>query len=701
MSTLPELQRDYFLAILENVKTDHNIKFLVVDEIVDRLMDYLFVDRNELLRHVSAVDRIDSPKRKGQGSVDVIYFVQPSRFTINCMDADFSNRPPKYKRAHIRFLPGFDSTLFKHFKSCQYVTQYLVGLEVTNIAFYPKEFNYFESASLDRPLQIFFNPSCKDLVDSSIEKTIQTLLNICVITGEYPIVRYSEPTAEEYALNEATLIVKRLAFEFQEKLDEYVRRNEHFPPESTRPRSILIITDRSLDLFSPLLHEFTYQAMAFEVSKNIDKGNNVYNYKVENEAGTFEEKKSNLMDICDPDWVDAKYLHIADASEFLTSKVNELIAKNPLLVDRAKVKDTSDLLNVVAHLKDFDEERRRIALHRTLLDECFDASKTFDLPQQAELEQKLAGYGLQFDGEKCRNLADELVLQLVSKSASVTDKVRLILEYALYRGGLIELDFIKLLSFIGVDRENNWFNHFMILFENFRYLGFKLVKDKPKSKPFQKEWTHDTIVNDPTIYQTSRYVPSVGNIISKVITNPLLLNEAHFPYVKDKPIELLDPEVAATMNSNSTSTTSLKNPRHKAVWAKTNVHSKEVRQRIFYYVLGGVTYSEIRAANEQAKLKNRDIFIGSDCIWTPLQFMSNVEDLTKPRRSLRLSSDGPLREEAPDFLFDKNFVEPAASKHIHTVSQQIPSKASSRVVEPPEESSAKKSGKLSRFLKRK
>lgn len=32
--------------------------------------------------------------------------------------------------------------------------------------------------------------------------------------------------------------------------------------DGSRPRSMLIITDRSMDMTAPFLHEFTYQAMA-------------------------------------------------------------------------------------------------------------------------------------------------------------------------------------------------------------------------------------------------------------------------------------------------------------------------------------------------------------------------------------------------------------------------------------------------------
>lgn len=77
-----------------------------------------------------------------------------------------------------------------------------------------------------------------------------------------------------------------------------------------------------------------------------------------------------MVDLYDPDWIDLKHQHIMDANEYIQGRIKELIAKNPLLVDRSNVKNTTDLLSVVAHLKDFDEERRRLILHKTLVDEC-------------------------------------------------------------------------------------------------------------------------------------------------------------------------------------------------------------------------------------------------------------------------------------------------------------------------------------------
>jgi syntaxin-binding protein 1 len=52
-----------------------------------------------------------------------------------------------------------------------------------------------------------------------------------------------------------------------------MRSNRDFPPKSnTRPRALLLLCDRGVDVVTPLLHEFTYQAMAMDLLP-IEDGN--------------------------------------------------------------------------------------------------------------------------------------------------------------------------------------------------------------------------------------------------------------------------------------------------------------------------------------------------------------------------------------------------------------------------------------------
>jgi syntaxin-binding protein 1 len=57
---------------------------------------------------------------------------------------------------------------------------------------------------------------------------------------------------------------KVLAFMVQEELNMYQKANPKWPEPSVppRPQAVLIITDRTMDMLAPFIHEFTYQAMA-------------------------------------------------------------------------------------------------------------------------------------------------------------------------------------------------------------------------------------------------------------------------------------------------------------------------------------------------------------------------------------------------------------------------------------------------------
>lgn len=703
MSDLIELQREQLLGVINDIKTEHNVKFLVIDDYFENLLNYLFDEPQQLLRHVTAVDRIDSPKRNGQPSVEVIYLLKPTKFNINCMEADFSNRPPKYRCCHIRFLSNSEPHVMKYFASKRIISQYINTINEVNLSFIPKQSQLFLTTDIDKPLQLFFNRQCASLIAKNMAKVVQSLLNVCIVTGEYPIIRYSMPSANQAELAPATYLAKKLAFEFQDVLDNYARQNSDFPPPSSRPRAILVITDRTLDLFSPMLHDFSYQAMAYDVVPEIDIGEDIYHYKVENEKGEQEDKTAKLLDILNPEWEELKNQHIVDASEYLSGKIKEMIAKNPLLVDRSNVKTTTDLLSVVAHLKGFDEDRRRLILHRTLIDRCLEINRERKLAESADIEQCMASFGLDSEGERFKHITDAFLQILVIKESSLTDKVRYLITYALYRGGIIEQDFIKLLAFIGLDPSHEFFNHFMRLFKNFEQLGFKLIKDEARAKPFKREWYHDTIIKDSTVYNTSRFVPATGSVLSKLIANPLLVGEEHFPYVKDKPIEIMDDEAQEPANSlaGTNGSTSLRNPRHRAAWTKNSSHLKRApRQRFFYYILGGVTYTEIRAAYEQSDLKNKDIFIGSEGIVTPLSFMKSVENLTTDRKSLNLKDDQRERESVPAFLYDAVAPLAAPVSHIHVRSHNEPPKSAPvQSSQPPVKE--KKRGKFSRFLKSK
>ena len=159
------------------------------------------------------------------------------------------------------------------------------------------------------------------------------IVSICVSLGEYPTIRYHSPRNPAH---EASVLCSHLARFVQLELDQYAKFHEDFPPPSPRPRGALIITDRSMDLFAPLVHEFTYQAMIHDLLPLIE-GDKVY-YKTSLDQKECSGDMKNI-EIGEKDniWVKNRHLHMKDLLEKLASDFQAFKAKNPQFAERSVI----------------------------------------------------------------------------------------------------------------------------------------------------------------------------------------------------------------------------------------------------------------------------------------------------------------------------------------------------------------------------
>ncbi|CUM68583.1 uncharacterized protein PRCAT00006310001 [Priceomyces carsonii] len=660
--SLINMQRDYVLSQLKSVQIPGNLYVLVTDEKVESMLNQV-VSKDQLLRIVTSTERIDGKKRQQQ-FMEAIYFVDLTLYNMKCILGDIQTG--KYKKGYGLFLPilweGSKINLF--FRSANFmqnpkVNSYFNGGE--NIRYVPASFCPVETrvflADNKTPtsMPIFFNENFAELVLPQIKLVARSLVNLMVITGEYPIIRfYSLPDSN----HQASRLSELIADEFQTQIDNYARLNEDYPPPSLRdrPRSILLICDRTLDLYAPLLHEFSYQAMAMDIVHSLERTGK-YKYKSENEKGEIAVVETTLDNEDDEDWVNLRHLHIIESSEVIINKINDLIQSNPLMIDRSKATTSSDLIYIVAHLKGFDQERRQITLHKNLIDECLDINASRKLAEfAADFEQTCAANGVSFEGVRNKNLHDDLIVLLARDDLHINDKMRLVLIYGLYRGGLIEADFIKLVKFIGVN-DRQIISLISRCFTNLHKLGFPIVKENLQAKKVIRHMYH-TINNEGT-YNTSRFIPGLKNVLLNVAKYQQ--DEDAFPYFRDKPLEDDIPASGGTLSSSSTNNpSSLRNARVKASWAqpsnKVSQSSFRPKQRIFCYVAGGMTYSEMRSVYELSDQLNKDFYIGSETILRPRDFLIGLQsiDTAKSSNDLDLNLIRELNQptEPPLYLFE-------------------------------------------------
>lgn len=652
--SLFQLQKEYILGRIKGLQLG-GLYTLVIDDRTEQLL-YQVIGKDQLLRIVTSVEKVDA-RRRLQLFVEGIYLLELTPYTINCVIADVQSK--RYKKGHGLFLPLLpqDTETYELYHLLKFlnnprVAQYFEdgrSIETLHAVLHPVELRVFlADPNTPNSMAIYYNENCGDLVLPQIRAAAKSLVNLMVITGEIPLIRYYCP---QDSFHQALRLPELIADEFQRQIDDYAREHHDFPPPNdNRPRSVLLIVDRTLDLYAPLLHEFSYQAIAMDIVESLEKTGK-YKYELEAENGEIQHLEVKVENEDDASWVSLRHLHIIEASELIINKINELIKNNPLMMDRTRATTSSDLMYVVAHLQGFDEERRQVTLHKSLIDKCLEINADRKLAEfAADFEQTCAAGGTSFEGVRHKQLHDDLIVLCARSDLHINDKIRLVLIYALYRGGLFKEDFVKLANFIGVNERQTASLVKRCIF-NLRKLGFPVVKEKVTDPKVSKNSFH-TINNEGT-YNTSRFGPGVKHVLSNAAKYQL--DEDWFPYFREKPLEN---DIPGRQPSEALG--SLRNPRIKASWAQPSTRSTghtKPKQRIFCYVAGGITYSETRSIYELSDALNKEVYIGLESLLRPRDFLiglQTIDDNKHPEDlDLHLWKQKYHETAAPVHLFDQ------------------------------------------------
>ncbi|EAQ88039.1 hypothetical protein CHGG_04658 [Chaetomium globosum CBS 148.51] len=440
----------------------------------------------------------------------------------------------------------------------------------------------------------------------------------------------------------AKVLCMHLARFVQEELDNYQRFDRNFPPQSQRPQSVLLVTDRSMDLMAPLLHEFTYQAMAHDLLpiRDQENGKVTFHLTINENTAKAEEKDMELVEK-DAVWVGNRHRHMKDTIDRLMADFQKFLDANPSLAkkDDSSTPTVNDIRDMMAGLPQFQEMKQAYSLHLTMAQEAMNIFKKYKLADIASAEQTLAT-GLDEDYKKPKNVLDDVVRLLDNPDVAPADRLRLIALYVLYRDGVIEQDISRLLWHASLQRTRD--SQDQVIIENLHLLGARPVKElkEPRQPPpplFPPRNPQGAVPDDE--YALSRFEPALKQMLERVCAGDL--DPALFPYV-------IPPLEAASESFGSQGSLRSAAPR----WASANRRQAENRQRIIVFVAGGATYSEARACYEISDKHNRDVFLITSHMASPGKYIADLRALKLDRRRLDLPIDRPPPR-APAHLFER------------------------------------------------
>ncbi|KXN92397.1 Protein transport protein sec1 [Leucoagaricus sp. SymC.cos] len=661
MPSLIDIVKNKFLEAIRSVNPPGRWKILVVDEFSQKLLGAVLKQFDVLEENVTLIESITS-RREPQPEFEAMYLLMPTNQNVDRIIGDFNGRK-QYAAAHLFFIEGLAEPLFQRLTSSP-AEPHLQALKELFINFWAIEAQTFTVNEPSFFYSMYSPPrsegqyrGAKDRLLEDMRFTSRMITNVCITLNEFPYIRYYVPTnhqplgplkphqsmrppppaentarwrtnlargaeARAFESVETEFVTKVLAFMVQSNLDEYKKTNPDFGKgDMGRGRATLIITDRSMDMIAPFVHEFTYQAMANDLLP-IENGTK-FTYKFQSSVGTYEDKTAMLSDN-DKLWTELRHMHMREAIDKIMADFNKFTEEHAVFKGEGAA-TLNDMKDMLASLPQYQEQREAFSLHTTMAQECMTIFEHAKLPLVGNVEQCCAT-GVTAEGKTPKSLVEEMVPLLDSGDIKNASKVRIIALYLQHRDGVPDEDRRRLYQHARLTLAEQDAVNAMV------HLGVKVSKgpnDKDTKKIKQK-------LSNQEEYELSRFKPILRTVIEIIIEslNKVLtfqqdnvankLDESLFPYVKDSPLKTQAP-TSLRSPPPATSLRSSKPSWHKAPKPGSNI--RDDKQRLIVFVAGGMTYSEIREAYQLSASLGKDIFIGSTHTITPKQFVDDLKVL--------------------------------------------------------------------------
>ncbi|KAM0895680.1 hypothetical protein ACQ4PT_023679 [Festuca glaucescens] len=595
-----QITRDRLLfEMLRSTRKDSKSawKVLIMDKFTVKIMSYSCKMADITEEGVSLVEDLYK-RRQPLPSMDAIYFIQPTKENIVMFLSDMSGRSPLYKKAYVFFSSPIQKDLVSQIKKDLSVLPRIGALSEMNLEYFPIDSQEF--------------PRVHYRVAKTIDASTMTTLRDMVPT--------------------------KIAAGVWNYLSKYKTSIPEFPQTETCE---LLIVDRSVDQIAPIIHEWTYDAMCHDL---LFMDGNKYVHEVPSKNGSASEKREVLLEEHDPVWLELRHAHIADASERLHDKMTHFVSKNKAAqLHQARTGaelSTRDLQKMVQALPQYSDQIDKLSLHVEIAGKLNSIIREQCLRDVGQLEQDLV-----FGDAGTKELINFFRTQL---GVSRENKLRLLMIYAAINPEKFESDKgTKLMQLAGLSADD------MIAVNNMRCLctdtkkasggGFTLKFDVHKKKHgHRKERT-----GEESAWALSRFYPVLEELIEK-------LSKGELP--KDEYNCMNDPSPSFHGLPTTTSTSARTSPAHSmrsrrtgGSWARprgsddgyssdsvlkhASSDFKKLGQRIFVFIIGGATRSELRAAHKLTSKLKREVILGSSSLDDPPQFitklkMMSAEELT-------------------------------------------------------------------------
>eukprot|EP00052_Salpingoeca_macrocollata_P012451 m.96645 g.96645 ORF g.96645 m.96645 type:complete len:629 (+) comp18487_c0_seq1:262-2148(+) len=589
MTSLKQLVRETIREeVIKPVRTE--FKLMIVDSLALRLLSATFRMSEIIDLGITVVEDLHKG-RKPLTDFHGIYLCAPTSENVEHIRKDFEDSPT-YGTIHVFFLDVLPDSVFSKLATPS-ISKVMKTLKELSMLFVPLESQVF---SLDDEFG-FYDAYSRNSRQDKTTHIAAVLGSLCATLEDSPIVRY--PSSSDKIATLAAAVQQRLDF----------LRGLNPKMKTKQRRSQIILLDRPFDLYSPLVHELTYQAAAYDLL-SIEK--DTYSYKYEDSKGRQQTRQTFLAEEDDL-WRRFRHEHISRVFRDVSKSLQEFASKKQQLTSSAgSAKDTKDIKEIMKQIPQHQEQMAKYSLH---LDLASNINKAFNLKvEKATMAEQNMVMGETPEGMKVRDFIDQISSVILSDIGE-DNKLRLLMLCVIAKQGLKSSELQQLLDKTGIPEPRH------PCVTNLESLGVPVVVTKTnKTKPVKRP-------EREIEFNLSRWTPLLKDIAEDAIKGKLDLKS--FPCTRDAPALAEDDDDGEAVTS-----------ARKGGWAKKRNKEKESadkkvidrdRPNLILFVQGCISFNEMRAAYEVAKAyPDWDVYIGSQTVATPVKFINMVGSLSKP-----------------------------------------------------------------------
>jgi len=391
--------QDYITKMITNIQ---GMKVLLLDKDTVGIVSIVYSRSQILQKEVFLHERIDVQGRQPMAHLKAVCFLRPTQENLSFLQDEL--KEAKYGEYHLFFSNTLKNSYIEDLAQAdthevvQQVQEFFADYYAVN----PDTF----TLNLDKPMVSAQQSDWRALSG----RTVDCLASILLSLKKQPFIRYSGRSAA------AKKVVDELDAKIRSEPGLFDFKKLDTPP-------LLLVLDRADDPITPLLTQWTYQAM---VHQQYGLRNNIVS--LDKHVANIKKELKEIILSCeqDPFFKQTMYANFGELGAKIKDLVDEFQAKSK---GHQNIESIEDIKKFINEFPEFKKMSGNVSKHVTLMSELSSLVDQRALLQLSELEQELA------NNESHSDQVENIRMIFNNPKVIPEDLVKIVMLYALrYEG---------------------------------------------------------------------------------------------------------------------------------------------------------------------------------------------------------------------------------------------------------------------------